>query len=91
MEALILLATPIVVTLFTEQLKRVQRVKLSTQKSAILRLFALTLSVGGVIVGAVATGHDVPVTEITAYVEAVLLFAATQIPYLLGKKSGESV
>lgn len=89
MEALILVATPIVASWATEQLKKLKQVKLSTQKAAILRVFALTLSIGGVVAGAVATGQEIPVMEVQAYIEAVLLFGATQIPYLFGKKSGE--
>jgi len=87
MEALILLATPIVATWATEQLKQLKSVKLSSSKAAILRVFALTLSFGGVIASSLATGQDIPVAEVQTYLEAVLLFGATQIPYLFGKKS----
>lgn len=90
MEALILLATPIVASWATEQLKKLKGVRLSTQKSAILRIFALTLSFGGIVAGAVATGQEIPLTELTTYLEAVLLFGATQVPYLFGRKAGET-
>lgn len=90
MEALILLATPIFASWATEQLKRLKSIEVSPRKAAYLRVFALTLSFGGVVAGAVATGQAIPVAEVQTYIEAVLLFGATQVPYLFGKASGES-
>ena len=87
MEALLLLATPIVASFVTEQIKKLKRIRLSNRKKSILRASALTLSFVGVVGSAVATGQDVPVDEIQTYLDAVVAFAATQVPYMFGKNS----
>lgn len=85
MEALILLATPIVVSALTEQLKKLKRIRLSTRKASWLRIFALTMSFIGVVASAVATGDSVPLAEIETYAGALVAFFATQVPYWFGK------
>jgi len=87
MEALILLATPVVASWLTEQVKRLKTVRLSTQKAAILQFLALTFSFVGVIGGALATGAEIPVAELETYISTVLAFATTQVIYRFGKQS----
>lgn len=86
MESLVLLLVPILVSSLTQGVKSIQAVKLSSRKAVILRMFALTASLVGVIGISIAAGVEVPVTEIQTYVEALVVFATTQVPYFFGKQ-----
>lgn len=85
MEAFLLLATPIIVSWATQQLKKLETINVSGNKASLLRGFALLLSFGGVVATSVATGQDIPIGEVTTYVTALLAFGATQVPYIYGK------
>ncbi len=87
MEALLLLASPIVVSGLVQGIKKLKGFTLTTHKASALRLLAGTLSFAGVVLTAWVTDGEVPVAEVETYVSSVLVFAATQIPYWLGKKS----
>ena len=87
MEQLLLLAVPIVVTGLVQAIKQLQTIKLSEQKALILRFLAVTASFGGVVAVAISTGQEVPLDQIDLYAQAFIAFTATQIPYLLGKRS----
>lgn len=85
MEDLLLLAVPVVVSYLVEVIKRLKKIKFSSHKASILQMLALTLSFVGVVAGSLAAGQDIPVTEVTFYIEGLLTFATTQVIYLFGK------
>jgi len=90
MEPVIMLALPIVVTLVTQLVKSIQTIRLSSNKKAFLRILALTLSFIGAVILNTLAGEEVPVAQIETYVEALLGFIATQIPYWYGKMNSRA-
>ncbi len=86
MEALLLLAVPIIVSLLTQLIKSIQSIRFSDNKKTILRFFAATASFIGVVVLGWSEGGELPVDEIAVYAEALAAFLATQIPYWLAKQ-----
>lgn len=91
MEAIIMLALPLVVTVLTQAVKALQAIDNSNGKSAILRFFALTISFIGVVLTALVSGQEVPMIQIETYAEALLVFFATQLPYAYGKMKARGV
>ena len=89
MESLLLLAAPIVVTLATQAIKTLQAIEYSENKKTLLRSAAGVFSVVGVILASLASGESVSPLLIEESVTAVLIFVATQVPYVYGKYSGE--
>ncbi|QDP67620.1 MAG: hypothetical protein Tp172MES00d2C118482111_14 [Prokaryotic dsDNA virus sp.] len=85
MEAIILLAVPIVVSILTDLVKAIQSIKFAQNKKVILRFFAATASFVGVVLLNWAEGGDLPLDEIAVYGEALVAFLGSQIPYWLGK------
>jgi len=91
MEAIIVLALPIIVTVLTQAVKSLQAIKYSDGKVAILRFVALSISFIGVVVTAIFAGEEVPMIQIETYAQALVVFFATQIPYMYGKAKGLDV
>ena len=84
MEALLLLAVPVVVSILTQGVKKLKAVELSSKRKTLIRFFALTASFAGVIATSLAIGGEMPIDEISTYAEAFVAFTATQIPYIFG-------
>lgn len=82
---LILLSTPIVVSLLTQGFKQIKRVSLSPIRKKIIRFFAATASFLGVLATAWVSDGEVPVAEIETYATSLVAFIATQVPYILAK------
>lgn len=86
MEALFLLAVPIVVTVLTQMVKSFESIRYSDYKKSILRFAAATFSFFGIVTASVASGESVSAGEIEVYAQTLAAFLATQVPYLLAKK-----
>lgn len=91
METIILLLAPTVISWFTQLIKSLQRIKFSANKVVILRFVALTLSFAGSVLSATLAGEDVPLADVTTYVDALLVFIASQVPYLYGTLKAKMV
>lgn len=87
MMELLLLSTPIIVSVITQGFKSLRKVAFSAHRKEILRFVAATLSFFGVMLASVVTTGELPMLEIQTYAESVAVFLATQIPYYFGKKN----
>lgn len=85
MEAIIMLAMPIVVSILTQVVKQIESIKFSESKGSILRFFALTVSFIGAVLTGASDGSGVNMAEVELYAQAFLTFMATQVPYWLAK------
>ena len=86
LETLILLASPVIVSWLVQMQKQLQAIKYSEHKKTILRVAAVNFSFFGVHMASLAGGEPVSETYIEESVYSALVFLATQVPYLLGKK-----
>lgn len=89
MESIFLLALPIIVSILTEAIKKLRSIRFSENKATTLRFFAISLAFVGTVLASIASGTEVPLAEIETYAEVVLVFIATQVPYIYGKIKGE--
>ena len=84
-ETLILLASPVIVSLLVQVQKQAYSIKFSPNKKTILRVAAGVFSFLGVFAASLADQEPMSAMYIEEAVSTALVFIATQVPYLLGK------
>ncbi len=89
MEAILLAFAPVVVTFLVQAYKKLRTVQLSANKKNWIRASALVFSFISVILTSWSNGSSIDPILFQEFVKGIAVFAATQIPYMLGKKSGE--
>lgn len=86
MEALFLAASPFLVTLVTMGVKKIQAINVNTNRVALIRLVAALFSFAAVVLGGWASGEAIDSNAVVTVVEAIGVFAGSQLIYWVSKK-----